>query len=85
MPGRPLYLQGHTARESGALATAQRELIREGVAPAAWSGLVVMGDGDQVALPGGRPRITGVQIAGLGVLGAAVIFVATALIRRRSG
>jgi CHAT domain-containing protein len=41
---------------AGALASAQRELIRDGAPPAAWAGLIVMGDGDQVPLPGGRSR-----------------------------
>ena len=33
---------------------AQRELIEEGAPAAAWAGIVVLGDGDAVPLPGGR-------------------------------
>ena len=38
-----------------ALAAARRAAIRSGEPPAAWAGLVVLGDGDFVPLPGGRP------------------------------
>lgn len=37
-----------------ALQSAQSELIAEGAPAAAWAGLVVLGDGDLVPLPGGR-------------------------------
>jgi CHAT domain-containing protein/tetratricopeptide (TPR) repeat protein len=39
---------------AAALQAAQRELIAEGAPAAAWAGLVVLGDGDLVPLPGGR-------------------------------
>ncbi len=39
---------------AAALHAAQREMIRDGAPPAAWAGLVVLGDGDLVPLPGGR-------------------------------
>jgi len=38
-----------------ALAKSRRDLIRRGAPPAAWAGMVVLGDGDLVPLPGGRP------------------------------
>src|SRR5262249_55021015 len=38
-----------------ALQAAQREAIAAGQPPAAWSGLVVIGDGDIVPFPGGAP------------------------------
>jgi CHAT domain-containing protein len=40
---------------SGALAGAQRDLQRAGAPVAAWAGMVVLGDGDLVPFPGGRP------------------------------
>ncbi len=39
---------------SAALQAAQRDLIAEDAPAAAWAGLVVLGDGDMVPLPGGR-------------------------------
>jgi CHAT domain-containing protein/tetratricopeptide (TPR) repeat protein len=39
---------------AAALQAAQREMIRDGAPAAAWAGLVVLGDGDLVPLPGGR-------------------------------
>jgi hypothetical protein len=37
-----------------ALQGAQRDLIASGAPATAWAGLVVLGDGDLVPLPGGR-------------------------------
>jgi hypothetical protein len=39
---------------AAALQAAQRDLIAEGAPAAAWAGIVVLGDGDMVPLPGGR-------------------------------
>jgi CHAT domain-containing protein len=39
---------------AAAVATARRELVRQGAPAAAWAGLVVMGDGAHVPFPGGR-------------------------------
>lgn len=74
---------------AGALTAAQREWIRAGAPLAAWAGVVVLGDGDLVPLPGGAPASTlpgGLPIA-LAVL-LAVVFLAalpaaTRLLRRR--
>src|SRR5262245_33280483 len=45
---------GRGASVAAALRSAQRELIAQGAPTAAWAGLVVLGDGDIVPLPGGR-------------------------------
>ena len=42
---------------AAALQAAQRDLIAEGAPAAAWAGLVVLGDGEMVPLPGGRKGI----------------------------
>ena len=39
---------------AAALRSAQRDMIANGAPAAAWAGLVVLGDGDLVPLPGGR-------------------------------
>ncbi len=46
---------GHGASVGAALAGARRAAIRSGAPAASWSGLVILGDGDFVPLPGGRP------------------------------
>jgi CHAT domain-containing protein/tetratricopeptide (TPR) repeat protein len=45
---------GRGAGIAAALQGAQRELMAEGAPAAAWAGLVALGDGDVVPLPGGR-------------------------------
>jgi CHAT domain-containing protein len=58
------------ASVAGALAAAQRDRLAAGAPGAAWAGLVVLGDGDLVPVPGGVRR------AGAGVraaIGAAVV------------
>lgn len=40
---------------SAALAQTQRHLARAGVPPVAWAGVVVIGDGDMVVMPGAKP------------------------------
>ena len=42
---------------AAALRAAQRDMIAEGAPAAAWAGLVVLGDGELVPLPGGRKGI----------------------------
>lgn len=45
---------GRGASVAAALHAAQRDLIAEGAPAAAWAGVIVLGDGDVVPLPGGR-------------------------------
>lgn len=72
---------------AAALHAARREAIEAGEPAAAWAGLVVLGDGSVVPLPGGRSPLDdpAVRIAGLAlsVLAAALLVVA-AVRRRRS-
>ena len=69
---------GRGASVAAALRSAQRELIEESAPTAAWAGLVVLGDGDVVPLPGGRKGwviplwVWGLAAAAL-LLGAGVI------------
>ena len=69
---------GLGASIAAALRSAQRELIEESAPTAAWAGLVVLGDGDVVPLPGGRKGwviplwVWGLAAAAL-LLGAGVI------------
>lgn len=64
---------------AGALAAARRARIRTGAPPVAWAGLVVLGNGDLVLLPGGRSWTPGPALyllgfaAGLLALGALVV------------
>jgi hypothetical protein len=54
---------------SAALQSAQRELVTAGAPAAAWAGIVVLGDGDRVPLPGGRKGLEiPLWVWGLGVL-----------------
>jgi CHAT domain-containing protein len=46
---------GRGASIGAALAGARREAIRTGAPAAAWAGLVLLGDGNFIPLPGGRP------------------------------
>src|SRR3954453_456274 len=45
---------GKGSSVAAALQAAQRDMIEDGAPAAAWAGLVVLGDGDLVPLPGGR-------------------------------
>jgi CHAT domain-containing protein len=45
---------GRGASVAAALQSAQRDLIATGAPASAWAGLVVLGDGDLIPLPGGR-------------------------------
>jgi CHAT domain-containing protein len=57
-----------------ALAAARRGAIRDGVPAAAWAGLVVLGDGEVVPVPGGRASQGGGAWAiGLAVAGVALV------------
>ena len=62
---------------ASALAAAQRARIAAGDTAEAWSGLVVLGDGDFVPVPGGR-RWTGIAVglapAAIAILLAGSIF-----------
>jgi CHAT domain-containing protein/tetratricopeptide (TPR) repeat protein len=76
---------GRGASVAAALQGAQTELIAEGAPAAAWAGLVVLGDGDVVPLPGGRKGI-GVPVWVWGVVG--MVLLAGVVVyrwRRRSG
>jgi CHAT domain-containing protein len=57
---------------AAALATARREAIHDGRPAAAWAGLVVLGDGDAVPVPGGRSAPVRVDILALAGLAAAL-------------
>jgi CHAT domain-containing protein len=73
---------------SAALTSAKRAMIWQGAPAAAWAGLVVLGHGDQVPLPGGRSRKIGAStavLAALIVLSALGVMLALALRRRRAG
>ncbi|HEX3526844.1 MAG TPA: CHAT domain-containing protein [Thermoanaerobaculia bacterium] len=67
---------------AGALRAAQRDRLAAGAPAYAWAGLMVLGDGDLVPLPGGRsePEIDPWRVAGLSLgvflLAAAVLGVA---------
>jgi CHAT domain-containing protein len=45
---------GHGRSVAAAAQAAQQDLIAKGAPAAAWAGIVVLGDGDLVPLPGGR-------------------------------
>jgi CHAT domain-containing protein/tetratricopeptide (TPR) repeat protein len=70
---------------ASALALARRDLIERGAPAAAWAGMVVLGDGDLVPLPGGRSGSTRpawvYPVAALAV--AATILLTWAVRRRR--
>ncbi len=67
---------------AGALAAAQSDRIRKGAPAAAWAGLTVLGDGDAVPVPGGRPRSFR-HVPGL-ILAAVLLVPAVAFWWRRS-
>jgi CHAT domain-containing protein len=77
-------LAGHLARglgTSAALAAAQRDLLRAGAPPAAWAGLIVLGDGDHAPFPRGSGG--GVGFAWWWLAAGGVLLVAAALLLRR--
>jgi CHAT domain-containing protein len=66
--------EGHSV--AAALASARREAIRDRAPAATWAGLVVLGDGDVVPAPGGRPAISDARALALGgLLAALALFV----------
>ncbi len=67
---------------AAALQAAQRDRIEEGAPAAAWAGVVVLGDGDRVPLPGGRKRPLRSMTAVVAILLAAAV--ALWLSRRRA-
>jgi hypothetical protein len=71
------------ASVAAALAGAQREMIEAGAPPAAWGGLVVLGDGDVVPVPGGRLRLLPV-FAGFAFATAGGMLGLVLWLRRRS-
>jgi CHAT domain-containing protein len=74
---------GRGASVGAALHAAQAESIAGGTPAAAWAGIVALGDGGLVPLPGGRKESAGWGwIAGAALL-LAVAFLAAAYLRRR--
>jgi len=71
---------------AAALRAAQRDRLADGAPAYAWAGLMVLGDGDLVPLPGGRsePEIDPWRVAGLGlgVFLLAAVVLGVALWRR---
>ncbi len=65
---------------SAAMAAAQRELQRDGAPPAAWAGMVVLGDGEHTPFPRRTGRRTGLPRWWLAVGG--VLLVAAIVLRR---
>ena len=79
---------GRGASVGAALHAAQAESIAAGVPAAAWAGIVALGDGGLVPLPGGRKE--GGVVAGRGWLGGGAALITAAALavlwrRRRSG
>jgi CHAT domain-containing protein len=68
---------------SGSLSAARRDAIRAGLPAAAWAGLVVLGDGDVVPLPGGRRAWP--SAAWTATLVVAALLLAVLLMRRARG
>ena len=67
---------------AAALAAAQRDRLAAGAPAYAWAGVVVLGDGDQVPVPGGVPR-RGWGTAAAVVAGALAILLVAAVARLR--
>jgi hypothetical protein len=59
-----------------ALQAAQRDRMEDGAPAEAWAGVVVLGDGDQVPLPGGRRRRWPLLLLALAVLVLVVVWTA---------
>jgi CHAT domain-containing protein len=74
---------GEGASVAGALAAAQRNRIAAGAPLRAWAGLVVLGDGDLVPLPGGRPHRL-LSAWAWALLGAALLAALLAVLWRRA-
>jgi CHAT domain-containing protein len=67
---------------AAAAQAAQKDLISDGAPAAAWAGIVVLGDGDLVPLPGGR-KGWNVPLWAWAVAGGVLIFLIGALAWRR--
>jgi hypothetical protein len=65
-----------------ALTLARRDLIRRGSPPAAWAGMVVLGDGDTVPLTGGSSRLPTRTIALIAALAIVVVAGASIFVGR---
>ncbi|HET9226997.1 MAG TPA: CHAT domain-containing protein, partial [Thermoanaerobaculia bacterium] len=59
---------------AAALRAAQLDRIEDGAPAEAWAGVVVLGDGDRVPLPGGRPRHLLPWAVGLALLALLAVF-----------
>lgn len=82
----PFYRHlGRGTSVAEALGNAQQEQIDRGAPAAAWAGVIVLGDGAVVPLPGGRSRAIPMSWV-LGLAGFAVVLVGIAggILRRRS-
>ncbi len=73
---------GHGRSVAAAAQAAQRDLIAKGAPAAAWAGIVVLGDGDLVPLPGGRK---GWNVPAWGWALAALALAALAFLTTRAG
>lgn len=72
---------------AAALQAAQRDRLKEGAPPVAWAGVVVLGDGGRVPLPGGRrgfPSASGWIIALLAALLVGVLILNVRARQRRT-
>jgi len=69
---------------AAAMADARRERIEAGAPAAAWAGLVVLGDGDAVLVPGGSPRANRTTAWVLTLAAAVLVATVVVLVARRS-
>jgi len=74
----------HGATVASGLATARRSLIQRGAPAAAWAGLVVFGDGDQVPRPGAREARGSGGRAAVVVGGLALVLILALRVWRRA-
>ncbi len=68
---------------SAALRAAQRDRMEDGAPAAAWAGVVVLGDGGRVPLPGGRKRRGSLVAGGLAAVALLGVLGLVAVRRRR--
>ncbi|HEV7509351.1 MAG TPA: CHAT domain-containing protein [Thermoanaerobaculia bacterium] len=75
---------GHGRSVAAAAQAARKDLIAQGAPAAAWAGIVVLGDGDLVPLPGGRKGWNvPVWAWALGAIGSAAVIVLWVLVRSK--